>query len=45
MTTRERLALLAELRHIRAYEHRYEDFDSCAERAREIQNQLNEENT
>lgn len=42
-TARERLALQAELAHIRAYEHRYEDWDSCAERVREIQDQLNEE--
>lgn len=43
-TARERLVLLAELAHIRAYEHRYEDWDSCAERVREIQAELNEEN-
>jgi hypothetical protein len=40
MSATERQALLDELRVLRTWEHTYGDFDTCAERGRQIQNQL-----
>lgn len=43
MTTTDRMDLLAELIALRAWEHRFDDYDSMAARAADITDQLNEE--
>ena len=43
MSATDRLDLLAELIALRAWEHRFDDFDSMAARAADINDQLNEE--
>lgn len=42
MKVSDRLDLLAELVALRAWEHRFEDYDSMAARAADIEAQLNE---
>lgn len=45
MSAYQRQALIAELIEIRAWEHRYQDFDALAARGREIQDALAATNT